>query len=257
MVRTARGLLVPIAAVLALGVSASTATRAADPASDKARIEGIVRDYILEHPEIILEALQRLDAREKAEQAAATQAAIRAERAALADDGYSFVAGNAAGDITLVEFYDYNCGYCRRVSGDLKALLKQDKGLRLVFKEWPIRGDASLGAARVSVAAAKQAKFADFHFALMALEGQIDEARALQVAGQAGLDLKALARDMKAPDVDAILARNHALAERIGIDGTPAFVIGGTLIPGALPLAELKDAIASARQSCKADKALC
>lgn len=241
----------------ALGIAASIGTSEAagpSPFTDKeeAAIEKIVRDYLMDHPELIIETLEAMQKREDQARLDRANELIAAEAQALKNDGVSFVAGNPNGDVTLVEFYDYNCGYCRHATDAVRKLLDRDKGLRIVFKEFPIRGKNSDGAARVSVAAAKQPKFLDFHFALMAQEGQVDEERALAVARAQGLDMKALDRDMKSPDVDAILAKNHALALKIGIDGTPAFITGTTLIPGAVPLAKLESQIAETRKACKA-----
>jgi protein-disulfide isomerase len=241
--------LAPLALAMALLAAADTPSFAEKPApQSRAEIEAIVRDYLLQHPEVIVEALRKLDEQDRAAEAARVKAVVAAERKALFEDGFSFIAGNPKGDVTIVEFYDYNCAYCRQVSDTVRALLKRDKNLRLVLKEWPIRGADSEAAARVAIAAARQARFLEFHFALMAATEHVDEARALKAAGAAGLDMDKLKRDLKAIDTKAVLAQNQALADKLGIDGTPSFLVSDTLIPGAAPLKEFTKLIADTRK---------
>jgi protein-disulfide isomerase len=229
---------------------ASAADATFSPAQ-KAAVEQIVHDYLAAHPEAVLDALKALEAKQHAAQAQAAKAAIVAEEGALKHDPSSYVAGNPAGDVTIVEFFDYNCGYCRGVAPTMQSLLSDDKKLRLVIKEWPIKGADSIAAARVSVAAAKQPQFLAFHFALLASEGHVDEARALDAAKKAGLDMDKLKRDKAAVKPEDIIRQNDALASKIGIDGTPAFVIGSTVVPGAASADEFKALIAQTRKACK------
>lgn len=220
-------------------------------ASERAKIESVVHDYLMKHPEVVLDALQELDKRQEAEKAEKAKKVIAAEHNALIRDSYSGVIGNPKGDFTVVEVFDYNCGYCRLMAGELKDLIKSDPKIRIVLKEWPIRGPASHGAAKVSLAAAKQPNFQAFHFALLGSKGTVDEARALAVAKEEGLDMKALQRDMKTIKTDALLAKNNGLIRQLGIDGTPGFIIGDTIVPGATSLDHLRELIAKGRAACK------
>jgi protein-disulfide isomerase len=206
-----------------------------------------VRAYILAHPEVIMEAVQELRQRQEAAQAEAAKAAIAAHRDDIFRDPASPVAGNPVGDVTLVEFFDYNCPYCRKVAPDLWALPGADPGLRLVFKEFAILGPTSEFAARVALAAQKQGKYLPVHQALMRAEQPLTEDKVFRAAAGAGADLARLKRDMADPSVDAEIARTRELAETLGITGTPGFVVGDALIPGAVERDALQAAIAEAR----------
>jgi protein-disulfide isomerase len=245
-----------ISAALALLVRPGGAVDAAETKAkfsdqDKAAIEGVVRDYLKDHPEVLLDAIKALEAKDRAQRAEAARQAIIAEQDALKNDPSSYVAGNPKGDVTIVEFFDYNCPYCHSVAPTLQALLADDKNLRLVIKEWPIKGADSQAIAQVSLAAAKQPKFLAFHFALLGANGHVDQAAALAVAKKAGLDMDRLQKDMKTIDALAIVTRNDALAAKVGIDGTPGFVLGTTVIPGAISAEKFKALIAETRQKCK------
>ena len=206
-----------------------------------------VRAYLLAHPEVIMEAVQELRQRQEAAQAEAAKAAIAAHRDDIFRDPASPVAGNPVGDVTLVEFFDYNCPYCRKVAPDLWALPDADPGLRLVFKEFAILGPTSEFAARVALAAQKQGKYLPVHQALMRAEQPLTEDKVFRAATGAGADLARLKRDMADPSVDAEIARTRELAETLGITGTPGFVVGDALIPGAVERDALQAAIAEAR----------
>ena len=219
--------------------------------TERSKIESVVHDYLMQHPEVVLDALKELDRKEQAAAAAQAKDVIRKEHQVLTRDGAAGVIGNPNGDVSVVEFFDYNCGYCRLVADEVKALIKSDPRVRVVLHEWPIRGPGSVGASKVSLAAAKQKNFAAFHFALLATDGTVDEARALAVAKQQGLDMAALARDMKAQNTTAILSKNDDLSHRLGLSGTPGFIIGETMIGGATSLDNLKKSVADARAACK------
>lgn len=208
---------------------------AQDKPLDREAVEAIVREYILSHPEIITEAIQVLQQREEEAQRKAVSDAIAANREELERSKTSPVIGNPKGDVTLVEFFDYNCPYCRQAKAELKAALEEDKGVRVVLKEFPILGPGSTAAARAALAAQKQGKYAAFHDALMSHPGRIqDEATVFQIAEETGLDMARLKTDMEAADIQAELDANAELAAKLGVRGTPAFVIGDTLIPSAV-----------------------
>jgi protein-disulfide isomerase len=173
---------------------------------------------------------------------------VAAHRAQIYSDPRSPIAGNPAGDVTIVEFFDYHCGYCKTVSGPLDQLLREDKGLRLVLKEYPILAEDSVVAARAALAASAQGKYWDFHQALMAHRGKFDMPTLKDIAGSVGLDAEQMEADMAAPSMLEDLQGNHALAEDLGVEGTPTFVIGDRIIPGALSADELKQLIAEARK---------
>ncbi|MDE0049844.1 MAG: DsbA family protein [Rhodospirillales bacterium] len=212
-------------------------------------IRKIIRDYLLEHPEVLIEVQQALQARRAAQEAEQARSAIQFYRDELLSDPEAPVAGNPDGAITLVEFFDYRCGYCRRVKPTVETLLAENDDLRLVFKEFPILGPESTMAAYAALAARGQGSYEAFHWALMETDGSFDRDHILSVARSVGLDTERLARDMEDPALDALIERNAALASALGISGTPAFVVGDRLIGGALPLEHFRIAIADARQA--------
>jgi protein-disulfide isomerase len=210
------------------------------------QIERIVREYLLREPQVVYEALQELQRRQAEAEMARQQAAIADNQSELLDDPASPVGGNPEGDVTLVEFFDYRCAYCRRVVSSMRALLDEDRDLRVVFKELPVLGPDSERAARAALASRKQGGYVPFHFALMAAEDL--SLPGIRAAAEAvGLDADRLEADMMAPDVNAAIQANYALANELGIEGTPAFVIGRQLIPGAVDKARLEQLIREAR----------
>lgn len=247
---TIRRLLLPALAALLLGAGPAAAQQShatLDPA-EKAAIESVVRDYLMKHPEVIVEAIQGLQERQKQEAAARQQQAVQESLSALQDDPADPVLGNPEGDVTVVEFFDYQCGYCKRVAPGLQQAVAEDGGIRLVMKEFPILGEASIVAAKAALAAERQGRYEDFHWALMQHKGGLDEATVYAVAADVGLDLERLKADMADPAIEERLAENYALAERLNINGTPAFVIGEELVPGALPMEQFRHLVERARQ---------
>ena len=210
-------------------------------------IRRIVHDYLIEHPEVLLEAEQALRAKRAEEEARRDQAAIREHRDALFADPEAPVAGNPDGALALVEFFDYRCGYCRRVKPVLDTLLAENGDLRLIHKEFPILGPESTLAARAALASRAQGGYAAFHDALMGAEEPLDHARVFETARAVGLDAERLARDMADPAVDAALARNAVLAEALGIAATPSFVIGERVVRGAPAPAQFRAIVEDAR----------
>ena len=216
-------------------------------------IRQIIRDYLLEQPELLIEVQQALQAKRDAEAAALAEQAIQSHRDEIYSDPEAPVAGNPEGAIVLVEFFDYRCGYCRRVKPTLETLLGENGDLRLVFKEFPILGPESMLAARAALASRAQGLYEPFHWALMGADGPFDLDHILEVARSVGLDDERLARDMEDPAIDALIDRNAVLANILGIRGTPAFVVGDRMIRGALPIAQFRTAIADARQALASD----
>lgn len=222
------------------------------------RVRELVKDYILANPEIILEAVQTLRRKQEEAQKKAAEEALKSKRAELMGAKDLPVAGNPKGDVTIVEFMDYRCGYCKGVKPSLDEVVRADGKIRLVLKEFPILGPASRTAAMAAIAANTQGKYLAFHNALMAYPNNLTDEVIFALARQVGLDVAKLKIDMKAPEVEALIERTHKLAQELGINGTPGFIIGDQVIPGAISAGEMKQRIASARKSCSERKeALC
>ena len=238
-------------ACLTVGIALMAAVLArAEPAAAAdltvEQIEKIVREYLLREPKVVFDALQELQRQEAEATAARQTAAIAANQKKLLDDPLTPVGGNPDGDVTVVEFFDYRCTYCRRVVSSLRELLDEDDGLRVVFKDMPVLGPDSVRAARAALASRKQDGYVPFHFALMASD-DLSPAGIRATAKGVGLDPDRLEADMEAPEVSAVLEANYALAHELGIEGTPAFVIGDQLIPGAIEKSRLEHLIDEAR----------
>lgn len=231
------------AAACASGAAAQDGAKVELPAD---QVEAIVRDYLMREPEIIYQALQELQRRQTAAESERRKATLVSRQDDLFHNASTPVAGNPDGDVTLVEFFDYHCGYCRRVVDSVRALVERDQQLRVVFKEFPILGDESVQAAHAALAAERQGLYLPFHLALMAAS-DLSMDGIMQVAAGVGLDTDQLARDMELPEIKAEIDATYALARELGIDGTPAFVIGDELIPGALSEERLASLIDEAR----------
>jgi protein-disulfide isomerase len=238
---------IPFAAAAMLTIPASS--RADDFSStQKNAIEQIVHDYLLNHPEVLIQAVQAADDKMKADAHDKAQNALSERHKEVFDDPSSPVAGNPHGDVTMVEFFDYRCPYCKQVEPSLEKVIADDHHLRFVYKEFPVLGPVSTTAARAALAARKQGKYDAFHRAMMATKGQISDQTVMDVAGSVGLDIVQLKRDMASPEVEKTLKGDMALADALDISGTPAFIVGNTIIPGAVGLDDLKQAIADARK---------
>jgi protein-disulfide isomerase len=232
----------------------ATAAPAAEPgfsALQKNEIEKIIRDYIVSHPEVLQDAMAELDKRQAAADAEKAQAAVAANAATLFNSSRQVVLGNAKGDVTLVEFFDYNCHFCKGALPTLMQLMKDDGKLKVVLKEFPVLGPGSVEAAKVAVAVRMQdktgKKYLDFHQKLLGGRGQADKARALAAAKDAGLDVGRIEKDLASPEVRATIEENFKLAESMGMNGTPSYVIGKQVVVGAIGLDGLKEKIGLAR----------
>lgn len=210
-------------------------------AQQKQEINQMIRAYILEHPEILPEAIQILQNR-------ARKAVLENNHSSLYEDSYSHVGGNKNGDVTMIEFFDYNCAYCKRALSTIEKLKKEDGNLRIIYKEFPILSETSYTASKAAMAAMNQGKYERFHFALLTNTGNLTEDRIFEIAREIGLDEKKLARDMTSPVIERNIQINRRLAEALGINGTPGFVIGDEIVPGALPYEELARLIEKARR---------
>jgi protein-disulfide isomerase len=205
----------------------------AGKAIETKEIADVVHDYLTKNPEILVEMTTELDKRQAAEQAEKQQKVISENADAIFRSPLAFVAGNPDGDVSVVEFFDYNCGYCRRAMPDVVKLVDSDKKVRLVLKELPIFGDDSEAAAKAALAAHRQGKYFEMHQKLFSEPGKADKDKALRVAKELGLDVAQLEKDMADPDIQKSLDQAKELAQKLGLQGTPLFLIGDHTIPGA------------------------
>ena len=229
-----------IAICLVLTTMVPSLARADLDATDRATLNSIIEDFIRNNPEIVRDTLIALAAREEAERKQTGLSKVR-------DDQGDPVMGNANGTITLYEFSDYNCGYCKRVFEPIQQLVRDNPDVRLVIKEFPILSQSSLVAAKAAIAAEMQGKFGDYHIAMMTYRGQITDAVVMRMAAQAGVDIEQLKSDMESPKTMAIIQRTREAAAALEINGTPGLVVGDTIVPGAIGLDELVKLIAEER----------
>jgi protein-disulfide isomerase len=217
-------------------------------ASDEAFGER-VRAYLLSNPQVLREVIAELSKQEDLAAAAERESLITALSADLKNDGYSFVAGNPDGDVTIVEFFDYRCGYCKQSFPDLMKTVEADGNIRLVLKEFPILGADSFLASQAAIASQEQDKYLEFHTALMESRGGMTIDRIRSIAADVGLDVAMLEADMKNDSVREVVEKNYELAQQLGISGTPAFIIGDEFIPGVVSSEKMQELITAARKT--------
>ena len=240
-------------ALFALALCAAPQAVSAQNFSDVQRgdIETIVRNYLLAHPEVLEEAMAELTKRQSAAEAEKHQASIAANSEKIFNSPRGVTIGNKDGDVSFVEFFDYNCGYCKRAMTDMLDLMKADPKLKVVLKEFPVLGQGSVEAAQVAVAVRMQdpsgKKYLDFHQKLLGGRGTADKARAMAAAKEAGADMAKLEKDISSAEVRATLEENFKLAESMGMNGTPSYVIGKQVVVGAVGVDSLKEKISAAR----------
>lgn len=242
--------IISLAAVLFLvsGTNAQTPTSAPKPISPEQRetIETVLREYLLKNPSIIREASQALQQQEEREKQERAKTGLKTFNAEIYSDQDSPSVGNPNADVTVVVFFDYNCGYCKGTVPELENLVKQDPALRLIYKEYPILGAQSLIAARAALAANRQGKYAEFHRALMVAK-EISLASIKATAARLGLDFLKLRKDMDDLQITEALTRNINLASSLEINGTPGYIVGNRLIPGAIDSAALAQLVRDER----------
>jgi protein-disulfide isomerase len=217
-------------------------------AMSKADVEKIVRNYLLENGDVILQSVDRLKQKEEGDRLVDLQDNAKKHEAALFREAEPIVAGNPKGDVTIVEFFDYRCPYCKKGKENVTALLKQDGNIRLVLKEYPILSPESELAAQAAVASVAQGKYWDFHLALMGAE-ELSEDSIFQIAKDTGIDVAKLKTDMMSAKVKTRLKEVDALGKAVGVDATPTFFIGDKPFTGVMTLDELKQAVAAARKA--------
>src|ERR1700710_2765504 len=240
-------------ALLALALGGAPLPASAQSFSDTQRgdIESIVRNYLIAHPEVLEEAMAELSKRQSVAEAEKHEAGVSKNADAIFNSPRSVMLGNKDGDVTFVEFFDYNCGYCKRAMADMMELMKADPKLKVVLKEFPVLGPGSVEAAQVAVAVRMQdptgKKYLDFHQKLLGGKGKADKARSLAAAKEAGLDMAKLDKHLASPEVRATLEENFKLAEDMGMNGTPSYVIGKQVVIGAVGVDNLKEKTRSPR----------
>lgn len=207
-----------------------------------------VRTYLLDNPEIIMQAVQRLQSRQERAERTEAETILQARSEEIFRDPASPVGGNPDGDVTLVEFFDYNCSYCRQVAPVMQQAEAADSQLRIVYKEFPILGSNSIFAAKAALAVHRQGKYLAFHHALMQARGTVDEARVLDVAAKVGVDVDLMKSDMNKPAIQTAVEKNLALAQALRINGTPSFISGAEVLRGAADLSTLQRLIREARK---------
>ena len=225
--------------------------RAAGPSGEpltRQALEQMIEQYIRTHPEVIEQSLQSLENKRAAEEQERQKAALATHQQELLNDPASPVSGNPAGDVTVVEFFDYRCGYCKRAASALTQLQQGDARVRVVYKDFPILGETSELAAKAALASNLQGKHRAFHEALLATKDDLTKEQLFRIAAEAGVDVNRLDQDMTRPEWQPILDRNRALAKTLGISGTPAFIVGNDLVPGALDLKTLQELVAHKRK---------
>jgi len=254
MPKTLRALLVG-ASMAALAATAAPAQTIAP--AQKAEFEKLIRDYLIRNPEVLQEALVELDRRQREAELAARQKVLKDAGGPLYASKYNAVAGNPNGDVTLVEFFDYNCGYCKRALVDLQKLIKEDSKLKVVLKDLPILSAASRDAAAVAIAVKSMVKpdqFWDFHARLMAKTGQIGKQQALEVATAIGLDKGKIEDEVAKGGFAEAFEETRKIADGLGMTGTPAYVLADDVVIGAVGYEQLKARIGNVR---KCGKNLC
>src|SRR6202034_3838796 len=227
-------------ALFTLAVCGTPPAASAQSFSDTQRgdIETIVKNYLISHPEVLEEAMAELTKRQAAAETEKHEASVATNADTIFNSPRGVTLGNKEGDVTFVEFFDYNCGYCKRAMSDMLDLMKSDSKLKVVLKEFPVLGDGSVEAAKVAVAVRMQdpggKKYLDFHQRLLGGRGPADKARAMAAAKEAGLDTARIEKDMASPEVRATIEENFKLAEAMGMNGTPSYVIGKQVVVGAV-----------------------
>lgn len=248
------GFLIFVVAIISLiAGSALTALfvgKGAGTVAGGGNVEEAVRQVLAENPDLIMDAFQKGRAKAQEEQAKKARETVAASREKIENNDKLPHAGNPKGDVVVAEFFDYSCGYCKRVIGDVAKLLEEDKNVKFVFIDFPILGPGSEIAARAALAThlSKPEKYFDLHRALMEFQGQKSEETVLDLVKKVGLDVNEIKEKMKSSEVSDALQANRTLGSEIGISGTPAFIVGGNLVPGAIPLDQMKSMVKEARE---------
>jgi protein-disulfide isomerase len=242
---------IALAALLVTGFAQVASAQDFSP-TQKSQIESIVREYLLKNPELLQDVMTELEKKQGVAQTEKAKSAVAQNATLIFNSPRQVTIGNPQGNVTMVEFFDYNCGYCKRAMTDMIELMK-DPNLKVVLKEFPVLGPGSVEAAQVATAVRMQdktgKKYLDFHQKLLGGRGQADKAKALAAARDAGLDMARIEKDLGGDEVKASLQESFKLAEALGLNGTPSYVIGNDVVIGAVGLAALKEKVNSARSA--------
>ncbi len=230
-------------------VALATPVAVTAPVIDRTEIEGIVRNYLINNPEVMIEVQTALNDKQEAAQQAASTEIISENNNKIFQSPMDAVFGNPSGDVTIVEFFDYNCGYCKKALPDMDALLKSDTNLRFVMKEFPILGPDSTRAHLVakSFKTLMPEKYLEFHRDLLGAEGRATEESAMAIAVKLGADEAKMRETMKQPEIANAFRTNYELAQKLSITGTPSYIIGNEVVPGALGADALAEKISHIR----------
>jgi protein-disulfide isomerase len=249
--RSSSRIAISLAAAMLLAVPAAASAQSFSP-EQRQEVESIIKAYILAHPEVMQDVLATIEKRQQEAEAEKSHKTIVDNKTTIFSSPHQVVLGNPNGSVTMVEFFDYNCTYCKRALTDMLTLLDSNPDLKFVLKEFPVLGEGSVEAARVAVAARMQdptgRKYLEFHQKLLGGRGRADKLRALAVAKEVGFDMARLEQDMNGDEVKATLAEDMKLADALGINGTPSYVVGEELIVGAVGLDELKEKLKAAHK---------
>jgi len=241
----------PLVLAAALALTALPAAAQDFSTAQRGEIEKIIKEYLIRHPEVLQEAMAELEKKQQLAETEKARSAIKNHSDALFNSPRQVVLGNPQGDVTFVEFFDYNCGYCKRALNDMVEIMGKDPKLKVVLKEFPVLGPGSVEAAQVAVAVRMQdkggKKYMEFHQKMLLGRGQADKARAMAVAKEIGLDMTRLEKDLKSDEITATLQESAKLAEALGLNGTPSYVIGSDVVVGAVGLDALGKKIDAAR----------
>ncbi len=223
--------------------------------AQRTEIESIIKDYIgTKHPELIAEAAQKLQTRDQEASETKLKEGVKSFKEKIFNDPNTPVGGNPKGDVTIVEFFDYQCGYCKLSEEGIEKVMKEDKHIRFIYKNFPVLGPLSIEAAKASQAAIKQgvSKFEAFHIALMNKKDHLTVSEPIyEIAKQAGLDVEKLKKDMEDPSIKATLNDNLKLGQDMGVRGTPLFIVGESVFPGAMQYDQLKKSVDAVREKVK------
>ena len=228
-----------LGATLAIGQGASPPAASSSPAASaftpeqRKELGALIKEILVNNPEILLEAQNALEAKMDKIQSERMAVAIKEHAGELFRPTGSPIVGNANGDVPVIEFFDYNCGYCKKAFLDIAKLVDKDKKVRVIMKEFPILSKGSEEAAKVALAAKMQGKYWEFHRAMLQSQGQANEATSLKVAEKLGLDMARIKKDMASPEVQKEIDATRELATKMGIQGTPHFIVGDRIVPGA------------------------
>ena len=220
-------------------------------AEQKQEVQTIVREYLLENPEVIVDSIRELRRRDEAAAAESRKNALGSLQDQLEKDANDPFIGNPDGDVTIVEFFDYRCGYCKKVFSDVQKLVEEDGNVKFVLKEWPILGDDSVYASRAALAVwfGQSEKYNAFHSAMMESKGSLSNDRVNEIATEQGIDVEKMKTGFGDPRVDMVIANNTKLAGQLGVTGTPAFVFGQNLMPGAIDYDAMKQLLGNMRET--------